>query len=184
MVNETLQVTHVNIRLSITIMLFKLIFVEIVAAALVIIFHSALFLFNGQTIPVVSTIMFTIPLFLALITLKTAMSVFIILQWLNEYYEITPKMIFHPRGFLLKKEAKYPLSQIGMVDVRQTLLGRFFNFGTIGLFDLRRNKYEDMYLIHNPMRYAEIIEHLLPQINERKEVVREHIVERNVFDPA
>lgn len=182
MTDDRLEVTHVNIRLSITIMLFKLIVVEIAAAALVIIFHSALFLIGGQTIPVIGTITFTIPLFLVLITLKTAITLFVILQWLNEYYEITPKMIFHRRGLLFKKEATYPLTQIGMVDVHQTLLGRFFNFGTIGLFDLRRNKYEDMYLIHNPMRYAQIIEHLLPQMNERKEVIREHIIEQNQFD--
>lgn len=180
--NGTIRVTHINIRLSISILLLKLIFLEIIAALLIIIFHASLYEFDGTRLAEMGIRIFNIPLFLVLIIIKTLLTVIVILQWLNEYYEITKTIIYHRKGLIFKTEEKYLLEKIALVEVKQSLLGKIFNFGTISLYDEKGNKYEELYLIHNPLRYAKVIEDLLPKAEIRKQIVREHLIEKNIFD--
>jgi len=123
----------------------------------------------------------TLLVFFALVVIKLLVTLLVLLQWLNEYYEITPLAVYHRKGVFFKKEMKYTLAHIQMVSVNQTFLGKYFNYGTVSMFDYRRNKYEDMYLIHNPVRYARVIEGLLPNADERKEFFRGGI-EQSTFD--
>lgn len=176
-----IQVTHLNVRLSISIMLLKLLFVEVVAGIVVIFFHTGLMLFDGQRLEDVAIQLFQVPLYIALVGMKSFVSFFIILQWLNEYYEITPTAIFHRRGVIFRREDRYILSHIAQVEVIQTFFGRLLNYGTITLYDARRNKYEDMYMIHNAIRYAHVIESLLPTADEKKRYLRGGI-EEEIFN--
>ncbi len=179
---ETIQVTHINIRLSISILLLKLILLEIIAAVLIIIFHASLYEFDGERLAEMGIKIFNIPFFLVLVLLKILLTVIVILQWLNEYYEITKTIIYHRKGLIFKTEEKYFLEKIALVEVKQSLLGKILNFGTISLYDEKGNKYEELYLIHNPLRYAKVIEDLLPKAEIRKQIVREHLIEKNIFD--
>jgi len=115
--------------------------------------------------------LYSIPVFCGFLVIKMLFSVYIVLQWINEYYEITPTVIYHRSGVIFKKEEKYILGHIRMVEVFQSFYGRLLNFGTIGLFDYRRNKYEDMFMIHNPMRYSAIIETLIPNSDGKKKTI-------------
>lgn len=180
--NRTIQVSHINIRLSISILLLKLIFLEIIAAILIIILHTSLYAFDETRLAEMGIRIFNIPFFVVLVILKTLLTVIVVLQWLNEYYEITKTIIYHRKGLIFKTEEKYLLEKIALVEVRQSLLGKIFNFGTISLYDEKGNKYEELYLIHNPLRYAKVIEDLLPKAEIRKQIVREHLIEKNIFD--
>lgn len=103
--------------------------------------------------------------------------IFIIIQWLNQYYEITPKEIIFKRGFIFKKEERNTLDHLGSIEVDQGLLGRIFNFGTIKLFNWATEKNFPLYLIHNPMKYHFILQTLLPEADKKKKVFREHLIE-------
>jgi hypothetical protein len=102
--------------------------------------------------------------------------VFVITQWVNEYYEITPKEVIHKTGFFLKKEEKHMLEHLGKLEIEQGLLGRIFNFGTLKLNNWALGKDAILYLIHNPMKYHYILETLLPNADEQKQILREHMV--------
>lgn len=179
---NAISVSHINIRLSISILLLKLIFLEIIAAILVIIFHTSLFILTTENVSDYGIRTFMIPVFVTIISLKLIGTIFVIIQWVNEYYEISKTMLYHRKGVLFKSEEKYPLEHISYVEINQGIFGRLFNFGSISLYDRRRNKYEDMYLIHNPMRYARVIELLLPQADERKKIIRDRLVEKDIFE--
>jgi len=173
------SVTHLNIRTSISILLLKLFIVEIASVILVIFFHSfILYLLSG----IFFLQLFNIPIFLILVFMKTIISISIILQWLNEYYEISAKTIFHRKGLFFKTEEKYHLENVTYIEVMQGVLGKYFNFGSIQLFDKRKNSILVMYMIHNPLRYASVIEDLVPKLSEKKVLVREHIIEENPYD--
>ncbi len=173
-------VTHVTIRQSIIILLVRLVVLEMLAAVGVVIFHALIISTNiTDIVNYVNSeiILFNTSLFLFLIFLKTCVMIFIIIQWLNQYYEITPKEIIFKRGFIFKKEERNTLDHLGSIEVDQGLLGRIFNFGTIKLFNWATEKNFPLYLIHNPMKYHFILQTLLPEADKKKKVFREHLIE-------
>ena len=75
-----------------------------------------------------------------------------------------------------------PLSIIWQVELSRGILGTLLNYGTIDLFDQRFNKHMSLYLIHNPLRYFRILEDLIPKLEERRETIREHVLETDEED--
>lgn len=162
-------VTHLTIRQSIFFLLLKLIVIELIAAILVILFHELL--------ASADIIFFNIPLFVILVSTKTAFMVFVIIQWLEEYYEITPTEIIHKRGLLFKKEERNMLNHLNSLKIDQGLFGRIFNYGTLTVHNWTTDKDVMLYLIHNPIKYNDILQSLLPDIDKEKQVLREHFLE-------
>lgn len=174
---KTLAVSHVNIRLSISFLLLKLVFIEILAAAGVVIFFS-IALSDFLTAVGFELPFFSIPLYITLVVAKILLTGFVILQWLNEYYEISPEMVIHRKGILFRHEEKYPIKHVRILDVNQSLFGRMLNYGTITLQDPYKIEKISLYQIHNPVRYAAILEEQLPD-----EIESIHEVRRHIFEP-
>ena len=178
--NETgknIVITHVTIRQSISFLVLRLLSIEIMAAIAIIVFHTLILRSDIRQLVGDDILIFNIPLFILLVVIKTVITIFVIIQWLNEYYEITTKDIVHRRGLILKKEERHLLQHIGSVSIEQGVFGRIFNFGTLKLFNWTKEKYVYLYLIHNPMKYLHIMEELLPDADKSKWTVREHILE-------
>jgi hypothetical protein len=110
--------------------------------------------------------------FVAIALSKIYLSTLVVLEWLNEYYEITPDYIYHKQGIIFRKVEQYNINMIRSMDIQDTLIGQIFNFATITLYDIRMNKYLDLYLVHNPERYAKVLHELRPHIEMRKDHVR------------
>src|SRR3989344_1170265 len=98
--NDLISVSHINVRLSISLLLLKLLFVELVAGASVVFFYSVLLPYEGMMLQNVGMGLFNLPFYIALVIIKIFVTFFVILQWLNEYYEITPKVLYHRRGLI------------------------------------------------------------------------------------
>lgn len=178
---KTIQVTHVNVRTSISLLLAKLLFIEIMSGGLAILSFSSLSVIR-DTFSGFEFTEFTIPIFASFLLLKMALSIYIVLQWLNEYYEITPSTLYHRKGVFFKKEEKFLLNHVRMVEIYQSAYGRMFNFGTVSLSDFRGTKYQDMYMIHNPLRYSIIIEELIPTSDGKKKTLAGSKVYKNFDD--
>ena len=103
-----------------------------------------------------------------------------VLEWLNEYYEITPKNIIYKRGLIFREIDRFSLDKVRAVGVQQGIFGKLINSGTVTLYDVRLNKYIDLFQIHNPMKYLHVLEDLIPNLEERKTVLREHMKEEEV----
>lgn len=168
---EKITLTHLNIRQSIAILLSKLVVTDIVTAVAII----SLYFLLVQGGPFTEFAASNIFVFLIILSigglLKIGFNFYIVLQWLNEYYEITPENVIHKKGIIFKKTEIYELQKVRSIDVQDTLLGELFNFATITLYDLRLKKYLDMYLIHNPQRYAKVLKTLLPQLEIKEDRV-------------
>ena len=178
--NETgknIVITHVTIRQSISFLVLRLLSIEIMAAIAIIVFHTLILRSDIRQLVGDDILIFNIPLFILLVVIKTVITIFVIIQWLNEYYEITTKDIVHRRGLILKKGERHLLQHIGSVSIEQGVFGRIFNFGTLKLFNWTKEKYVYLYLIHNPMKYLHIMEELLTDADKSKRTVREHILE-------
>lgn len=166
-----ITLTYINIRQSIVILLAKILVIDLIMALIIVGFYFGL-IQGGQItdFAIKNSILFLLS-FGVMGTLKIAATVYVILQWLNEYYEITPEAVVHKKGIIFRKTEIYELSKVRMIDVEDSFLGEIFNYATITLYDLRLRKYMDMYLIHNPQRYAKILKTLRPNLELRKDRV-------------
>jgi len=169
MVMNKITLTHLNIRQSVSILIAKLFLTDLLSVIIIISFYFALV--RGEQI--INFAFSSAPIFLTVFILlgffKVLTGIYIILSWLNEYYEITSECIFHKKGIIFKKTEQYRLDHLRVMHVQDSLIGELLNFGTISLFDIRLNKYLDMYLIHNPKRYARIIKELRPELETKQE---------------
>lgn len=167
-----ITLTYLNIRQSIAILLAKLVLTDILFASVVIVLYFTLV--RGEALLGVSFI--NPPLFLISFAvigiIKIIITTYVVLKWLNEYYEITPEVVIHKSGLIFRKTEQYDLDKVRMMDIGDTFLGELFNFATITLYDIRLNKYLSMYLIHDPERYAHVLNILLPHIEIKKDKVR------------
>ncbi len=169
-------VSHINIRQSISLLLLRLIVLELIAVVFVILTYS--FLGNsdfmkeifGDRYWIYNTLIF----FLFTVG-KMFLIMFVVMQWLNEYYEVNPKEIIHRSGLIFKTEERNRLDHLGLVGIEQGIFGRIFNYGTITLFNWTLEKYTSLYLIHNPIKYLKILQSLLPSVDQEKHLVGEHI---------
>ncbi|HRN95846.1 MAG TPA: PH domain-containing protein [Candidatus Levybacteria bacterium] len=177
---EKIIVTHITIRQSISFLLLKLIVIEVIAVAGVIFLYmmvisaSAVDDFLALTVPNPLTIW----TFLLITLVKMSVVIFVIIQWLNEYYEITPKEVIHKSGLIYKKEDRHTLNHLGSIEIQQGIFGRIFNYGTLRLFNWALERNVELYLIHNPMKYHKILQSLLPEVDTAKNILREHVLEK------
>jgi hypothetical protein len=167
-----ITVTNLNIRQSIVVLLFKLVLIDLILAFVVIGLYYLMV--QGEQLEIAAsrdTLLF-LSVFTILGIVKIGLTIYVVLQWLNEYYELSPDYISHKSGIVYRKTEKYKLSLVRAMDVQDSFFGEIFNFATISLFDIRMNKYLDMYLIHNAHRYARILKKLRPTIEIKKEDIR------------
>ncbi len=166
---KNITLTYINIRQSISILIFKLVFIDLFFAGLVI----GVYFFINTAIGILEQLSLDPSIFffffIAIGIVKLLLSTYTILLWLNEYYEITPEFVSHRKGIVHRTQEKYKLENLRKIIVNNTLFGEMFNFGTVSFFDRRLNKYLDMYLIHNPDRYANIFKKLIPDIEVKED---------------
>lgn len=173
-----ITVTQVNIRESISILLLKLITLDFMAAILTILFFTVVS-FTPSASFTEKILSFNVLFFVILGILKISFTAYVILLWLNEYYELTPTAVIHKRGLIYRETQRYELEYVRTIKVYQGLLGKILNFGTIELHDIRRNKRVEMYLIHNPHRYVRILERVIENPHEEKHELRRHFFEKD-----
>jgi hypothetical protein len=172
MPESKITLTHVNIRQSITILLAKLIATDFILAALVIGFYWFLTqVENYLGIAFARTFIFLIMLGVSGV-IKIWLTIWVVLMWLNEYYEITPEYIYHKKGIIFRQTNEYRIDQMRRVEIKDSFLGEIFNFATVSIFDLRLNKFIELYLIHNPTRYITILKELRPSIETEEDHTR------------
>lgn len=170
-----IHVTHINIRESITFLLARVFVLDILVAIVILVFFTTLCQFLPTESISQRILSYHSLFFILLGILKISLTIYIILEWLNEYYEVTPVKIIHKKGVLWRKEQHYALEYIRTIKLNQSMFGRVFNFGTIDLCDIRRNVVVDLYLIHNPHRYMKILEQLVVNPHEEKRIIKQHL---------
>lgn len=167
-----LKVTHINVRPSISILVLQLISLNILSAAVVIGLYIGILSYQ-PLVDIFLQVYTGLAIIISVFLVQISLTIYAVVVWMNEYYEIFPEHLIHRRGIMFRKESKFPIRNVRFVQVNQGLLGKLLNYGTLTLLDGRRNKFLDMYLIHNPIRYYQILDKLNPSINEEKAALRE-----------
>lgn len=166
-----ITLTHLNVRQSISILIAKLIVIDLIMAVVVALFFIAITQSESliKDISLNDDILLVALLFIGIF--KVFMSCYVILSWLNEYYELTPEYILHKHGIIFRKTEHYRLNHVREMKIGESFFGNLLNYATITLYEIRLQKYLDMYLIHNARRYAKVIKELRPQIEMKEDSV-------------
>ncbi|MBI1863068.1 PH domain-containing protein [Candidatus Microgenomates bacterium] len=168
---------HINIRQSIFLLLLKLVTLEVITATIIIVFHVVMFAikdYQGTGSPLVT---FNVYIFVILSILKTLLTGYIILEWYDEYYELSGTDVGHKKGFFIKRHEQVKLEHLTSVKMEQGFFGRIFNFGTIRVHDWFQNKDYFLYQIHNPVKYERVLLHLMPTADHSRKIIRDHVTE-------
>ncbi len=173
---DKIAVSHLNIRPSISLLLMQLILLNILALAIIIGLYLATLIYS-PAMDLFLNYYIGLPILGLIFLFQITLMVYGVLQWLNEYYEITTKMVYHKKGLVFRSIQKYPLEAVKYISLDQDFLGKIFNYGTIMLYDQRREKRLDLYLIHNPIRYMEVFEKIAPALAQDQHILRQNIIE-------
>lgn len=171
MAQERLSLNHINIRQSIVILIAKLVVIDIILSFIVIGAYYLIILSRISMDNINTATVYFLVFFVVAGILKIALGCYVVLLWLNEYYEITPEHVTHRKGLIFKKQEQYRIDHIRRIEVEDTFLGELLNYATISIYDIRLNKYLDMVLIHNARRYAKVFQELRPNIEMKEDKV-------------
>ena len=167
-VPRRIPVTHINIRQSISILVVKVILLEFLSLFT--------FLFTCRLVNCGSFPLFMQIFSIVISGLKLTLFIYIIYQWLTEYYEITPEKIIHKRGLIFQRMDIYYFKHISAISYQQSLFGRLLNFGSITLHDWELEKNITLYLIHNPKKYYKLLKMLNPNMDIENKTIREKFI--------
>jgi membrane protein YdbS with pleckstrin-like domain len=174
-----IYVTHINIRQSIFFLVFKLILLDLIFLFVVVIYFSSTI---NKFLPEVihnAILSYNSPFFLILVILKIVLTIYVVMRWITEYYEIWPHALMHISGIIWRDQEKHPFSQMRSVKIEQGFLGKIFGFGTIILYNWYLEKNTTLYLIHNPIKYFHVIEGLLPKSENDREIFLDESISRD-----
>ena len=73
-------------------------------------------------------------IYLFLLIIQFGLIIWVMANWLNEYYEIKPKMIVHHFGVFSRHQESFNVSNVESFSVDQGFWGRVFGYGTIKFF--------------------------------------------------
>ncbi len=175
---EAITVTHVTIRQSIFFLLLKLFALEIISAITVTVFNFTFFSTDTLQRMTENFSLIYILLFVVFVIIKSSIMAYVVIHWVDEYYEITPKELIYKKGLIFKKSERHMLNHLGSLKLEQGVLGRIFNYGSLKLFNWAQEKELTVYLIHNPMKYYHVLKTLLPEADVEKQVFREQLLEK------
>jgi hypothetical protein len=107
---------------------------------------------------------------------------YLVLEWLNEWYEISKEYIYHKKGIIFRRIEQYRIGHIRRIDMQDTLLGEMCHYATLSLYDYRLHPTLEMQNIDNPLEYIQVLKALHPNIEVEKEGIRIPILMKGDFD--
>lgn len=168
---KTITVTHLNIRPSISVLVAQLVLLDVLVAAVLIGGYLVILHFQNA-ISIVLKSYFGLFLLWFVFILQVGLTIYATLYWINDYYELTSDTLIHKKGLINRKIERYPLDNLTYLNVEQGFLGSLLNYGTLTFLSPRREKLLELYLIHNPNKYLEVLESLKPNFGEVEDVLR------------
>lgn len=89
---------------------------------------------------------------------NAVMVVYLVLQWKNNSYIISPEEIILKQQSPRMNTRIYKTANIEEIEIRKSFLGKLFNYGTISFLDSALQERIELVNIPRPEYYAQIIE--------------------------
>ena len=91
--------------------------------------------------------------------IEVSLILFLVIEWSTNSFYLTKHQLIHHGGFLKVEENSYELTHVRSVQLRQSILGRIFNYGNILVILAVSGYHEEVLLrsIIEPKKYERIL---------------------------
>ncbi len=165
MINGNPMKTTITVRRSLFLLIVKIVITELIFEFTYIGWRLLIDLnilqFSQESLLIIHS--FSIFIFFILITVvQTSIILFILLDWINRYYEIKPDEIVFKTGIISSQEKAYPYVNIQSIEVIQNFWGKLFNYGNVRIYIPTLG--HDLFFteVSKPNEFAELIKQMLP----------------------
>lgn len=146
------------IRQSTVVLIFKLLFVQLVVIGAQIVASGTLYLSQSNGITATDFGMgSSITAIVVIQCINLIATIFLTLHWVKTIYVIRPKSITEHTGIVAFVENEYSTERVESVNVKQSIFGKIFNYGTIQIFSPVQKADFNLEDIPHPYTYAHII---------------------------
>lgn len=97
---------------------------------------------------------------LSIVIIDLFISLIFYFDWVNKSYEIRSQSIVEKRGIIFRREETYACSNIEEIILKQGILGRIFDFGSLRLYDPALQQSIYLTNIRDPHHYQTILRKL------------------------
>lgn len=167
-----MTVDSIIIRRSPIILLFKMLALTAFIALVYFIYGFLQALFAGVALS--DTALHPALIFLIALSTEALMMIIIFLRWVYKTFELKDSELVSHAGLVIKKSQIYPLLNIQSVEVKQGVLGVFFHFGTIKLYNPMWKKDVELTNISDPEKHAIILRKILEKNTEK--IIKSQVV--------
>ncbi|MBI4129794.1 PH domain-containing protein [Candidatus Roizmanbacteria bacterium] len=158
---QALAMSRTVLRESVVVLLFRLMVLETLFVSIVY-FSDGLFLLLGTALATTDgDPSFVFPWYTLLRVILwigiLGYTIYIVLRWRTNHYEIRRSVIIHRSGIVFKKEEEYICNVIESITLFQGFFGRICNYGTLEIFDPALQKRVYVYNISDPLELRRLI---------------------------
>lgn len=159
----TRETPPIIIRRSVALFAARVILLELVFEVIYLTWRTLIHYLPFSLETVVTLNGVSIIFFLILVTIiQNIFLVYIVLRWVNDYYEIGPDEIAHVTGTLSRTRKSYPYRDIQSITVHQSFLGRLFKYGEINLYIPTLGHDLHFKEVSHPSRFVELVKSANP----------------------
>lgn len=166
---QEIKITSIFIQKSISLLLIKILTLHLLVVSAILLMYFPLFYIGIVPFAATDLLSMIFTIFLLLMVIHMSLTIYLIVQWTHESYEIRPTEIIHRQGVVFKKIEHFTFMHLMSVEMKQGISGQLLNFGTIHMYDRYINSDVFMFQIHNPKRYYTILSKLIPFVDEKEE---------------
>ncbi|QQS43836.1 PH domain-containing protein [Candidatus Roizmanbacteria bacterium] len=163
---ESKSTTSQIVRKSFTLMVIRLVIFELILESIYIAWRFGIDGFPISPEMKISLHSYTTVVFIIVTISQIIILLRIVLQWMNESYELKNNELTIYEGVLSKISRSYPYNQIQTITVSQSMFGRLLNFGTIVLTIPTLSQDLVLNEIPKPHLFAEQIKNYLPKSDQ------------------
>ncbi len=112
--------------------------------------------------------------FITLLIIPSILAIKFILDWLLEFYVISPVEILHRKGILFIRKEIILLKNIEIIKLHQSIIGHLLNYGTVELYAPTISQTFFMYSVATPNEYIKALERSIQKFNSDIKFIRKN----------
>jgi uncharacterized membrane protein YdbT with pleckstrin-like domain len=101
-----------------------------------------------------------------IIVLTVLADIYLYVWWKQNIYRFDDKKVTHTQGVFWRKRRTVRFPTLDVFKMKQSFLGRIFNYGSIVLRSTETEKEITLQHIPDPQKYVEIIRQLMPKAEQ------------------
>lgn len=167
------EIPPIVIRRSVVLFVIRVILLELLFEIIYLLWRGLIHFLPLPVETVITLNAASLVIFLILITvIQNIFLIGIVLNWVNDYYEIREDEIAHVHGTFSRTEKAYPYQDIQSITIHQGFFGRLCNYGSIGLYIPTLGHDLTFAEVSDPAKFVELVKSANPKVESGRYIFR------------